>query len=116
MKFLLILAALTGAPVAAFAHAHLITATPSAGSQVAAPATLVISYSEALEPTLSTIEVTDAAGRRVDKADLHTTSADGKTVSVSLGALAPGEYAVVWHATSIDTHKTEGHFSFTVVK
>lgn len=111
-----VLAACVAVPAVAFAHAHLVTATPSAGAQVAAPSELVISYTEALEPRLSTIEVTDAAGKRVDKADLHTTTPDGKTVAVSLIQLAPGDYAVAWHATSIDTHKTEGHFSFTVVK
>jgi len=28
--------------------------------------------------------------------------------------LPPGIYTVIWHVTSIDTHKTEGRYQFTV--
>jgi copper resistance protein C len=34
---------------------------------------------------------------------------------VDLPRLPPGTYTVVWHVTSVDTHKTEGRFDFTVV-
>ena len=33
---------------------------------------------------------------------------------VKLKPLSPGIYSVAWHVTSVDTHKTEGHFTFTV--
>jgi methionine-rich copper-binding protein CopC len=33
---------------------------------------------------------------------------------VPLKALRPGTYRVSWHAVSIDTHRTEGAFTFTV--
>jgi methionine-rich copper-binding protein CopC len=39
---------------------------------------------------------------------------DGRVLSVKLKTLAPGDYSVEWHVTSVDTHKTEGHFTFTV--
>jgi hypothetical protein len=39
---------------------------------------------------------------------------DGRMLSVKLKPLPPGVYAVEWHVTSVDTHKTEGHFTFTV--
>ena len=29
-------------------------------------------------------------------------------------ALPPGTYTVIWHVTSVDTHKTKGSFKFTV--
>ena len=32
---------------------------------------------------------------------------------VGLKALGPGRYHVRWHVLSVDTHKTEGSFSFT---
>jgi methionine-rich copper-binding protein CopC len=35
---------------------------------------------------------------------------------LSVGILAPGNYTVKWHVTSVDTHKTQGSFSFTVGK
>jgi methionine-rich copper-binding protein CopC len=35
---------------------------------------------------------------------------------VNVGSLAPGSYSVTWHALSVDTHKTQGSFSFRVGK
>jgi methionine-rich copper-binding protein CopC len=35
-------------------------------------------------------------------------------LSVQLPKLVPGTYTVSWHVTSVDTHKTEGNFQFTV--
>jgi copper resistance protein C len=33
---------------------------------------------------------------------------------VSLRPLSPGSYKVVWRVLSVDTHTTEGSFSFSV--
>jgi copper resistance protein C len=33
---------------------------------------------------------------------------------VGLKPLPPGTYKVLWHALSVDTHTTEGSFSFRV--
>ena len=33
---------------------------------------------------------------------------------VGLKSLPPGTYRVLWHALSVDTHTTEGSFSFHV--
>jgi methionine-rich copper-binding protein CopC len=33
---------------------------------------------------------------------------------LTLPALAPGHYQVSWHAVSVDTHRTEGTFSFDI--
>jgi methionine-rich copper-binding protein CopC len=38
----------------------------------------------------------------------------GTTMSVPLRAAGPGTYHVNWRALSVDTHTTEGSFSFTV--
>jgi copper resistance protein C len=35
-------------------------------------------------------------------------------VHVGLKPLPPGTYSVLWHALSVDTHTTEGSFSFHV--
>jgi copper(I)-binding protein len=100
---------------AAFAHAHLKTAEPAVDSTVTTPPThLTIAFTEGVEPKFSTIEVRDSKDQRVDKADPHTAPADATRLSVSLAALPPGLYTVVWHATAVDTHKTEGNFHFTV--
>jgi copper resistance protein C len=43
-----------------------------------------------------------------------TTKDDGRTLVIPLKTLPPGTYQVEWHVTSVDTHKTEGHFVFSV--
>jgi methionine-rich copper-binding protein CopC len=89
---------------------------PAAGSELAtSPPEVVIRYSEAVEPKFSTLVVQDAKGHRVDKADLHL-AGDNTHLAVSLPKLAPGVYKVVWHATSVDTHRTQGSYSFTVTQ
>ena len=102
-------------PSTAFAHAQLRQADPPVGATVHSPPALVeLTFSEAVEPRFSVVAVTDAAGVQVDKHDLHVVPGDAKRLAVGLGALPPGVYTVVWHATSVDTHKTEGTFTFTL--
>jgi len=106
---------LLSAPQWAQAHAHLTAASPAVDSTVpTAPHEVSITYTEGVEPKFSTIEVLNAAGARVDTADVHTAPDDNKRLSVSVKPLPPGVYQVIWHATAVDTHKTQGHFSFTV--
>lgn len=103
------------ASTAAFAHAHLQSAIPPVDGTVdTAPSIVTLSFTEPLEAHFSTIEVKNAAGKRVDDGKPHTVSGDGKSFAIGVGKLAPGIYTVNWHATSIDTHRTEGSFHFTV--
>jgi len=101
--------------VRAEAHAHLLSAVPGAGAVLAkAPTEIDLHYSEALEPHFSSVAVTDKSGTRVDAGSLTLDPNDPKHVIVMLKPLAAGTYRVVWHATSVDTHKTQGAFSFSV--
>lgn len=86
----------------------------SAGPVAAAPNEVVLTFSEAVEPRFSTIAVQDAAGVRIDAGEPHLVNGDGKRLAVPLKAPPPGTYTVIWHATSVDTHRTEGTFRFTV--
>ena len=98
----------------AAAHAHLLTAAPAAGSTVSAmPAKLVCIFSEALEPSLCRLDVRDAAGARFDQGAV-TVSTDKKQIDVALRPGNAGQYSVAWVAVSVDTHRTEGKFAFTV--
>ncbi len=108
-----LLASLT-LPNAAVAHAMLLKATPGAGGSVSAPTELLLQFSEGVEPSFTTVAVTNAAGERVDRGAPKTASGDQTTLHVGLTALKPGDYKVEWHATSVDTHKTSGHFGFSV--
>ena len=76
------------------------------------PHAVTIAFTEAIEPRFSTIEVRNVDGARVDSGN-----ADGKatTLTVGLTKLPPGSYTVIWHAASVDTHKTEGKYTFSVL-
>ena len=94
------------------AHAFLDHAEPRVGSTVpTAPRELVLSYSQNLEPAFSSVEVSDANGARVD---LGKPKIGASTMRVGLKPLAPGTYRVRWHVLSVDTHTTEGSFTFHV--
>src|ERR1700730_2097307 len=100
------------APVAARAHAFLDHASPLVGSTVAtAPHEVVLTFTQNLEQAFSTAQVTDSSGARVDQGKAQVS---GNTMTVGLKALGPGSYKVRWHALSVDTHTTEGAFTFTV--
>lgn len=100
------------APAVADAHAHLDHASPPVGGTVqTAPQDVTIWFTQNLEPAFSTIEVSDAGGARVD-AGKPLISAN--VMSVALKALSTGTYHVHWHAVSVDTHTTEGDFTFVV--
>jgi len=101
--------------VAAFAHAHLVRATPAEGGTVkSAPNEVTLKFNEKLEPAFSSAVIRDSAGKQVDKADAHVDKADRTVVRVSLPPLEPGVYTVEWRAMSSDTHKINGNFTFRV--
>jgi hypothetical protein len=94
------------------AHAFLDHASPLVGSTVpSAPHEVTLSFTQNLEPAFSTVEVTDANGARVDQGKA---SISGSTMRIGLKSLSPGSYKVRWHALSVDTHTTQGTFTFHV--
>jgi methionine-rich copper-binding protein CopC len=99
----------------ALAHGDLATSNPAAGATVkTAPTEVSITFTEEVEANFSGIEVRDAQGQRMDQGDAHGASDDAKVLSVGLKPLAPGTYKVIWHNTSVDSHKEKGSFEFTV--
>jgi methionine-rich copper-binding protein CopC len=97
---------------AAEAHAFLDHASPLVGSTVpTAPHQVSLTFTQNLEAAFSTVEVTDANGVRVDQGKAQVS---GNTMQIGLKALPPGSYKVQWHALSVDTHTTQGAFSFRV--
>jgi copper resistance protein C len=98
----------------AIAHASLDHASPLVGSTVAsAPSEVTLWFTQDLEAKFSSITVTDASGKRVDGGN---TSVSGKTMRVSVRASGPGTYRVNWRVLSVDTHTTQGSFTFRVGK
>jgi methionine-rich copper-binding protein CopC len=94
------------------AHAFLDHAEPRVGSTVpTAPRELVLVYTQNLEPAFSSVEVSDDKGARVD---LGKPTISAGTMRVGLKQLPPGTYRVRWHVLSVDTHTTQGSFTFHV--
>jgi len=102
----------------ASAHAHLVSSTPADGAVLdAAPAQIVLVFSEELSPEGNLITVTDGSGATVDAGDtvLDMSDPERKTLTVSLrSGLGDGVYTVSWKNTSTDGHSEEGTLSFTV--
>ena len=97
------------------AHAFLDRADPGVGATIkATPATVTLTFTEGLEPAFSSITVQGADGQRFDQGSAHTVDGDPTRFAVDVKPLPPGTYKVLWRATSVDTHKTNGDYSFTV--
>ena len=94
------------------AHAFLDHAEPRVGNKVASPPREVtLTFTQKLEPAFSTITVTNDAGQRIDSGK---TRVSGSQMSISLKAGGSGTYHVNWRVLSVDTHTTDGNFTFQV--
>jgi methionine-rich copper-binding protein CopC len=110
MRVSIVLAALLMSEPA-LAHAMLEHASPAAGAEIRpAPSTVILQFSEQLEPSFCKLEVRTPGGSSVSAAPYVA----GAMMQVRLKPLNAGTYRVVWHAVSVDTHVTDGSFSFTV--
>jgi copper resistance protein C len=99
------------------AHAFLERADPGVGSTVqTSPSEVRIRFTENIEPAVSSIQVFDASGKEVDKHDLYLDRSDHALLHISLPQLGMGIYKVVWRVVSVDTHVTNGNFTFRVVR
>lgn len=99
------------------AHAFLKRAEPAVGSTVQrSPNEVRIWFTENIEPAFSRIQVFNSSGKEVDKRDVHVDHSDRALLHVSLPPLEAGIYKVVWRVVSVDTHVTNGNFTFRVVR
>jgi copper resistance protein C len=100
----------------AWAHAHLEKAAPSVGGRVKAPpAEIRLWFSEGVEPHFCKVALATAAGKELKLGTPATAPGDAKLLVAKVPeTLAAGTYRVTWHAVSVDTHKTQGSFTFTV--
>jgi len=93
------------------AHAFLNHASPLVGSTVsAAPQEVLLTFTQNLEGAFSTVQVTGPNGARVDQGK----QVSGNTMRVGIKASVAGTYHVHWRALSVDTHTTQGNFTFHV--
>jgi methionine-rich copper-binding protein CopC len=99
----------------AFSHAHLKSAAPAPGSTVAAaPTELDLTFMEGVNLKFTGVKVTGPAKALVQTGEAKLMGGDTTLMVPLSGPLAPGDYAVAWHALSADSHKTNGSYTFTV--
>ena len=107
---LVVAAALRPPPLGA--HAFLDHAEPRVGAVVAAPKAVTLWFTEPIEPAFSRIEVDGPDKKPVSTPPLE--HPEPRVLSVTLPDLGPGEYQVRWSVVSVDTHPTDGKFSFEI--
>jgi methionine-rich copper-binding protein CopC len=99
---------------AAHAHAFLDHADPRVGNTVKSPRIISLWFTQNLESTFSTIEVLDSNGARMNVGNALVDTKDRKLLRVPVRVLPAGTYTVKWHVLSVDTHTTDGNFTFHV--
>ena len=99
---------------AVHAHAFLVKSDPAVGATVTAPKTLRLEFSEAVELAFSGIAVAKESGGAVPTQNARLNGNDHKVLLTDLPPLSAGAYRVKWHVVSVDTHRTEGDFAFSV--
>jgi methionine-rich copper-binding protein CopC len=109
-----LLAIVLSNPMAARAHSFPEKESPSAGQSVSAPPSeVVIDFDAPIEKLFAKLEVAGTDGKD-EAAGPPQISDDGRRLSVKVPALKPGDYTVKWAVVCIDTHHTEGSYTFTV--
>jgi len=103
------------APAAALSHAFLDGAAPLVGGTVpASPKEIRLTFTEAIEPRFSGIDLTTGDGRTIATGTAAVDPGNDKQLVLLVPPLTPGRYRVHWHVVSVDTHRTEGEYSFAV--
>src|SRR5579871_1139600 len=110
-----VLAGLLIAPAVVRAHAFLDHSDPAVGSTVpTSPSVMHLWFTQELEPAFSWVTVSDKSGASVSDGPAAIDPNNKSEMTVKLKPLAAGTYTVKWHALSVDTHTTEGDFTFQV--
>jgi methionine-rich copper-binding protein CopC len=100
--------------IGASAHSFPESETPSAGQRVAsAPSEITIDFDAPIEKLFAKLEVVGADGKN-DATGAAQVSDDGRRLSVKVSGLKPGDYTVKWAVVCIDTHHTEGSYTFSI--
>lgn len=107
---------LTALPSLVEAHAALVRSDPAVNATLSTPPRQVsLWFTEALEGSLSSIQVLSSAGEDFAQGSLSV-GPDPAQMSIQLRDLPPGIYSVVWTSfSSVDGHSLTGAYPFTVL-
>jgi copper transport protein len=100
----------------ASAHALLRSSDPASGASVAkAPAKVTMTFTEAPDPSLSSVHVLDSTGKAVESSKARPVPGKPLALEIPLGQLPNGAYTVSWRTVSrTDGHLTNGSFAFGI--
>ncbi|MGH6823843.1 MAG: copper resistance CopC family protein, partial [Methylocella sp.] len=89
---------------------------PGVGMTVSGPVReLRLYFTQGVVTAFSHVHVVSAAGANIPVSKPVNDPSDQQTVIIRLGrALGPGTYSLSWLVVSVDTHTTQGTFTFTV--
>jgi methionine-rich copper-binding protein CopC len=104
---------LAAAP-SALAHAHPMVMKPAPDSTGPAPSSISITFSEAVEPKFSSIQLTDEKGKAVGSEVSRSAPGDPKTLILAVPQLKAGTFVVHWVNVAVDGHRLEGNYKFSV--
>jgi methionine-rich copper-binding protein CopC/mono/diheme cytochrome c family protein/uncharacterized membrane protein len=103
-------------PGVALGHAQLVSSTPAANaSLLASPPYLTMTFSEAVDPATTSVELLDDLQHAVAGVGAVQVDPTGLVVTVDLPRLDPGVYTVSYRVTSaVDGHVSAGIWAFLV--
>jgi len=105
-------AALALVPIAASAHAQLVSSNPAPGAILnSLPDAVDLFFSEAVTPAGRGISVYGPDGKLASSGSAR---AQGNRLSVPLHEAGEGTYAVIWTVVATDTHPSRGELTFSV--
>lgn len=101
-------------PLAASAHSELIRATPAdKATVVGTPDEIVLTFSDSLNKTKSSMILIDGAGAEVARAGVDPN--DDTVMRLTPPTLAPAPYEIDWTSVAPDGDLLRGKLTFTVV-
>ena len=109
----ILMAIVIGGALEASAHSFPEEEHPAAGQTIATTPEVTIKFDAPIERLFAKLEVLDAQGNNL-AVGTPVISSDGIMLTVKLAALKPGDYIVKWGVVCVDTHHTEGSYTFTV--
>jgi copper resistance protein C len=113
-RSVLILALMMGAAPGLSAHSFPEEQHPSAGQTLTAPPSEIrIKFDAPIEKLFAKLQVLDADGKD-HVVGAPEISSDGIELTSKVEAMKSGEYTVRWSVVCVDTHHTEGSYSFRV--
>jgi copper transport protein len=100
----------------AAAHATLVRSFPAAGAALdTAPPSIVLEFSEALDPSFSRAQLFDSANQLIEPGPGQVDTQQPTVLRLTIPDLAKGSYTAIWRVRSAaDGHITEGSLPFGV--